>query len=103
MQSFSLSRRIRWSLRSLLLSVLLCAVLLRAWLSYIDRYRVQRRAADALIKIGAFVETRPSGPKWIRAVVGDDKMVDVVRVELMLGDFMDSDLAHLRDLPRVYH
>ena len=103
-------RRLRYSLRTMLVVVLVLSV----WLGWMaNRAAKQRRAVDEIRELGGQVyydyerdendaEIRiprpvPPGPAWLRKLVGTDWLADVIVVRLR--DVTDKELALLEDLP----
>jgi len=111
--AMSHSRWLRFSLRTLLVFVLLASVPLGwfAWkLKQADR---QRKAVAAILKTKACVyfdyqydsrgriidgaTAKPNGPHWLRELVGRDFFDGVYAVDAMMID--DIELKHVSDLP----
>lgn len=107
--------RRRWfqfSVRSVLIAMTLFAV----WFGLrMDRARRQQKAVAVLRERGSvlyeshfqgpglsarFEKPAPWGPKWLRAIVGND-FFDRVRTVWLTESPSDDDLAYLRDLPDV--
>ncbi len=105
-------RRFQFSLGSMLLLMTVFGV----WFGIrMDRARRQERAVAALGERGGvsydsafpnmhnpkrFVKKAPYGPKWLRAIVGDD-FFDRVRAVFLYESTTDFDLEKLKDLPDV--
>lgn len=97
-------------------SMLLLMTVFGVWFGIrMDQARRQERAVAALRERGdvsydsvfvnmcnpkPFMKTAPYGPKWLRAIVGDD-FLDRVRAVFLYESSTDSDLEHLKDLPDV--
>ncbi|NQT16725.1 MAG: hypothetical protein HQ582_28465 [Planctomycetes bacterium] len=101
-------RKHRWfqfSLRTLLVFVLLVSIGM-SWLGVqLDRARKQREAVEAIEKAGGSVlygyELTPSGssvPMWLRELLGEDFFFDVSGVVGARHDFGDAGLEHLNGL-----
>ncbi len=104
-------RKRRWlqfSLRSLLLAVLIVAIGMAAWIVPIkNRAQRQKEAVDAILKGGGFVvydyqeygeriheDAKPPGPDWLRKLLGDDVFTNVIAADVESND----GLERLRDL-----
>ena len=118
----TLVRGRRWyqfSLRSLLVFTLICAIA-SAWVAHrMERKRDEQEAVDAIVKKGALVSydyqiqqfsgfnanAQPPGPEWMRRLVGKNFFGVVERVEFLCGTgrpiVTDADLVHLRALPKL--
>jgi hypothetical protein len=113
-------RWFQFSLRSLLIFTLLCAVG-SAWVAQrMERKRQEREAVDAIRGIGGTVEydytgAEPPGPAWLRRLLGDNFFSEVIGVQLP-GDYSlrlgfdgfgpshgatDADLKCLSKLPNL--
>lgn len=110
-------RFLRFSLRGLLLLVLLVSV----WLGWqVNRAHKQRRAVLRIQELGGeawfdyqmqpdpngtagtvYPERRSPWPKWIRNLIGDEYFGDVVSVGLYKTSAEDADIELLADLPRI--
>ena len=109
-------RFLQFSLRSLLVFVLLVSIGM-SWLGVkLERARRQREAAEAIRGLGMEVSydhnyhpscTGPSAPKWARAIFGDDFFSDVVSVDMLhMGfddeaDVTDAVFEHLEGLTNL--
>jgi len=111
-------KRRRWyqfSLRTLLIVVLVLSLPL-GWIGWkLEKAREQRKAVEAILKEGASVwydyqmkkETgvlipgaEPPGPAWLRKLLGDDVFADVVQVFLR-GDNVDSQLKQIKGFTKM--
>ncbi len=95
-------RFLQFSLRSLLVFVLLVSIGM-SWLGVkLQRARKQREAVEAIEKAGGFVIYEQDGgssvPEWARAIFGDDFFVDVVEVVMPETDFGDYEATYLKGL-----
>ena len=119
-------RRFQFSLRSLLVLVVVVAVPF-SWLGIeIKRTKRQGDAVAAIEKFGGTVEydwqgdangkrvrnAQPQGPKWLRALLGVDifgqvrsieaREVDLEHDQMLTNNhFTDADLENIRDMPQV--
>ncbi|MEZ6117327.1 MAG: hypothetical protein R3C28_12225 [Pirellulaceae bacterium] len=107
----------RYTLRSALLLILVCAVFFNWIRIRIEAGRRQKEAVAGLRDSGASVhynyefdaagnvtkQGRPSAPKWLREAVGDDTLVKVEVVEHLGGDEdeMEAGLSRLPELDRL--
>ncbi len=94
-------RRRRWcqfSLRTLLLVMVACCVALALGRMYLNRFRDQQEAVQAIRKLGAWIEMRPGGPDWLREMLGDERFMEATCVKLEGRDVDDEDLRCLRKL-----
>jgi hypothetical protein len=113
---------LQFSLRSLLIFTVVCAIG-AAWLGRkIERKRHEREAVEAITKLGGNVEydydyddggalgwhtiptKNPPGPDWLRSLLGENFFSEVDRVSITgaVGKNMtDAGLIHLRSLPRL--
>ena len=96
-------RRFQYSLRTLLVVVTLCAIPC-SWLGVkIRQAKREREAAAALEKLGAMLYwTGPSGPKWLRSMLGDDLFTRVESANFFGADATDADLANLKTLNQLH-
>ena len=102
-------RFLQFSLRSLLVFVLLVSISL-SWLGVkLERARKQKEAVEAIGgladvtyedfgDVDPFVE--PSVPKWARELFGDDFFFDVIYVSTG-ADFSDEEMAYLKRLKNL--
>ncbi len=97
-------------------SVLIAMTLFGVWFGLrMDRARRQQKAVAVLRERGGvlyesqfqceglsarFGKAAPWGPKWLRAIVGDD-FFDRVRAAWLTESPNDDDLTYLRDLPDI--
>ena len=104
-------RWLQFSLRTLLVLVLLVSVLC-GWLRHkVNQSEQERRAVEAILAMGGEVEyeheqgrkgkpTDPPGPAWLRAILGDYFFADVQTVRYPSG-VGDASLVHLDRLRHV--
>ena len=101
-------RFLQFSLRSLLVFVLLASIGM-SWLGVkLERARRQREAVEAVVKAGGWVyydyEFHDDDvgeefvPKWARELFGDDFFFDVVGVGMFFQDFGDDEATCLKEL-----
>jgi hypothetical protein len=95
----------RWyqfSLRTLLLFVTLLAIPC-SWLALrAQEAKREREAATAIEKLGGIVEwSEPSGPGWLRTVLGDSLFVHVEALLLFGTQATDAELENLRALSQL--
>jgi hypothetical protein len=111
-------RRFRFSLRALLLLVTIASAGF-GWLGYkVRQVQRQKEAVVAIEKLGGSVvydyeidmngsmlqRPTPRGPIWLRAAIGDDLLVNVVRVNgfnRLRGPVRDADLLSLQELTQL--
>src|SRR5262245_48745990 len=87
-------RWLRFSLRGVLVAIAVIAVLL--WIP-IQRARNQKRAVEAIQRLGGSVEydyraqdlKEPPGPVWLRRLLGDDFFQSVYMIEFDGKDLAD--------------
>ncbi|MFC1596697.1 leucine-rich repeat domain-containing protein [Planctomycetota bacterium] len=105
------SRRLfQFSLRALLVFVLLVSVGMSWFAVKLEKARRQKEAVEVIEKAGGSVAyefewTRSERPsvlpivaKWVRALCGDDFFYDVVWVGVFFGDFGDDEAIYLKRL-----
>jgi hypothetical protein len=112
-------RKRRWfqfSLRTLLLFVLICAIGC-AWLAQkMKQKRIEIEATDAILKYGgtAFYEYqfdkdgqfathgKPAGPVWLRSLIVDNFVCEVTAVQFAVGrEIKTGGLEELSRLPKL--
>ncbi len=104
--------RLRFSIRALLLMVLVFAV----YLGYQSHRARNQRDAVAFIRDSGgrvffdyqldendfgIINPRLPGPDWLRGLLGDDYFQAIVTDDLNGTDVSDSDLVHLAKIPRI--
>jgi len=103
-------RFLQFSLRSLLIFVLLVSIGM-SWLGVkLERARRQREAVDVIEELGGVVtydyeggvaNVDPSVPKWAHELLGDDFFFDVVAVGVFRRDFGDDEAIYLKRLTNL--
>jgi hypothetical protein len=95
-------RWFQYSLRSLLVVVTLCAFL-SSWLAVkLRQAKRERAAAAALEELGGEVLwSKPSGPIWLRNLLGDDLFSHVETVDLTGTKITDAGLENLKSLSQL--
>jgi Leucine rich repeat len=105
-------RKRRWfqfSLRSLLIVTMIVAVG-SGWLGRkIERKRIEREAVAGIEASGGSVWydyqqgqfSEPSGPVWLRGLLGNDFFSEVVKAHLVGNTIGDAGLANVMGLPRL--
>lgn len=102
-------RRHQFSVRSMLIFVLICAVG-SAWVGRRrEQMRKDREVMAAVIKNGgmayhgyeAMVHHQPPGPGWLRNLLGDDFFCEVVLVNLSGGRVPEAGLVDLKEFPQL--
>ena len=94
-------RWFQFSLRSLLIAVMLAAGLLVAWRAYVEPYRRQRESMAYIEHLGGEYKTEPGGPGWLHQLFGDDKFQNIIEISLDGQNVSDEDLAHLEGLTHL--
>jgi hypothetical protein len=105
--------KLRWfqySLRSLLLFMLV-ASLGMSWVAVrMKRTRQQDEAVEEIKKLGGFVQydyeayhpgAEPSGPAWLRSLLGENFFATAVDVVLFSSRVNDTGLEHLEGLTKL--
>ncbi|MCX7426071.1 MAG: hypothetical protein NTW96_10685 [Planctomycetia bacterium] len=107
-------RWFQYSLRTLFVFVLVCAIPC-SWLAVrMKSARRQACAAEAIAELrgGLFYDYQmessicipegdPSAPAWLRLLLGEYVFVDVVGVGLLGDHVTNDDLVHLREFPKL--
>ena len=106
-------KKLRWfqfSLRALLVFVLLVSIGM-SWLGVkMDQARKRREAVEAIERAGGGVtydyqsgnrSAEPPVPKWARATFGDDFFFDVIAVWANEADFGDDEAVYLKRLTNL--
>jgi hypothetical protein len=101
-------RWLRFSLRSLLLLVVVIAIPL-AW--KVNRVRNQRSVVAEVKRLNGEVnydwqwasprQTEPRGPRWLKNILGDDYFTDVVSVDIHAPGVTDDTIASTVRLPHL--
>ena len=94
-------RWLSYSLRTLLLVMTVLCVPLAAWMAYVEPYRVQRKAAAVIQKVGGTVQRQAGGPEWMRELFGDEHFQDIVFVNLANSDISPALMECLVKLSRL--
>jgi len=110
-------RWFQYSLRTLLLLMLLASIGMSWFAVKMQRARRQREAVEAIEKLGGWVRfdyqvnqsivlassppPQPPGPEWLRRVLGDDFFAKVVSADLHNTQATDAWLEHLDGLPHL--
>jgi hypothetical protein len=105
-------RKRRWfqfSLRSLLIFTLICAIA-SAWLGReIERKRKEREAVAAIVKLGGrarydyqLLDAKPTGPNWLRMLLGENSLNEVAEVDLVGAGSADDGLENVKGLMQLY-
>jgi Leucine Rich repeat len=105
-------RKRRWfqfSLRSLLIFTLICAIG-SAWLGKrIEQKRKEREAVEAIAKFGGQVaydyerdSPKPPGPEWLRGLLGEDFFTRIVGVDLCCcANLTDAGLVNVKAMTQL--
>lgn len=104
-------RWLRFSLRTLLIVIMLSSLPL-GWLAMkMVQAKRQRRAVEAIEEAGGWVQydcvvdesskPQPPVPAWLTGLVGADMFVDVVQVRILESEAPDMALEHLKELPKL--
>jgi len=102
-------RRFQFSLRTLLLAVLVVSLPCSWFAVRMERAKRQREAVDAIEKAWCDItyddrlsnSAEPPVPQWARSLLGDDFFFDVVQVRCIGGNFSDDEAGHLEALTNV--
>ena len=104
-------RWFRFSLRTLLVVVVLLCLPLGWFAARLRDAERQRKAVEAIRAAGGAVKydyqeaggwgAEPNAPAWLREVVGDDFFSDVVEVHLLGTTFGDESMEHLKRLTNL--
>lgn len=93
--------RLRFSLRTLLLTMLAATVGFGLFNAYVEGYRVQRAAAEAIHQAGGSVVTTTGEPAWLCQLFGEENFQNIVEVDLRDADDPDEYMDHLVRLKHV--
>jgi hypothetical protein len=105
-------RKRRWlqfRLRSLLIFAAICSIA-SAWVGQkIEQKREEREAVEAIRALRGHVwydydyhNVGPSGPAWLRRLLGDNYFSEVDAVVFNIFGVSDADLVHLKGLPQLH-
>jgi hypothetical protein len=104
-------RKRRWfqfSLRTLMITTAVVAAAAAILETRIERKRKERESAEALEELGGFVyydsyKNEPSGPGWLRMMLGDSFFSEVVSVgfDFSRRPLGDAELANLERFPNL--
>ncbi len=100
--------RFQFSLRTLCLVMFLACVGM-SWVGVkMQQARRQKEAVAAIKELGGSVaydygvgQAQPTTPKWLRSLLGDDFLANVVEVWLQSSKVTDVGLEHLKALPQL--
>ena len=93
--------RFQFSIRSLLVSVVVIAIPC-SWLSVeMTKAREQRATVAAIEELGGEIWEKPSGPEWLRDLLGDDFFKNVDAVIFHGSEVTDAGLEHLQALRQL--
>jgi hypothetical protein len=102
-------RWLQFSLRSLLIFTLICAIAC-AWLAHrMERKRREREAVEAIVKLRGLVlydfqmvkGGAPPGPDWLRSLLGENFFSDVTMAGMYGTNLTDTDMANVEAWPRL--
>jgi internalin A len=105
-------RKHRWfqfSLRSLLVFTMVCAIA-AGWLGKrIEQKRTERVAVEAIVRLGGRVaydyerdSAKPRGPEWLRALLGEDFFTRIVGVDLCgCATLTDAGLVNVKGMTHL--
>ena len=105
-------RQRRWyqfSLRTLLIFTVLCAVAASWFGNKIEQKRIERDAVAAIVEFGGEAHydyervygAKPPGPEWLRKLLGENFFSEVVAVDLRESRDADVGLVNVKELPRL--
>jgi len=109
-------RRLKCSIRCLLLVALVVAIPATWWAMAREASRGQREAVEQICHAGGVINgydydhplgiiiappPAPPGPRWLRKVLGDDLFANVTRVDLSRSEISDAGLEHLKGLAHL--
>ena len=94
--------RFRFSLRMFCLFVFGTGIFVGVWVKTVQPVRVQWQAAEPLLKLGAEIETVPSGmPRWMTFFLGEGKTDYIVGVNFRRQQATEETVVALTQLPRL--
>lgn len=73
------SRHFRFSLRTILVVVALCAVCLTGWRTCVEPYRQEQRAMEVVQELGGSFQTRAAS-NWRRRLIGNNEALFFVNL-----------------------
>jgi hypothetical protein len=94
------SRWRQFSLRSLLLLILLCGVGLGLWSICIEPYRRQQRLVEQIAELKGVATTEAVPTSW-SSIFGEGFFINIVSIRAPRTQIDDAWMAHLRDTPRL--
>jgi hypothetical protein len=94
------SRWRQFSLRSLLLLILLCGIGLGLWSVYIAPYQRQRRLVEQIAELKGVATTETVPTSW-SSIFGEGFFINIVRIEAPGTQIDDAWMANMRDVPRL--
>ena len=97
----------RWyqfGLRTLFVFVAICAIPC-GWVGVkMQHAKWQREAAEVFRKLGGHVEwSKPSGPVWLRSLLGDDFFRSVIYLDLGSTQVTDAELESIKGLSELQY
>src|SRR5262245_2510748 len=73
---------LQFRLRTVFVGVAVAGVGFLGWRTYVEPFRLQRRAMEAVGAEGGACRTEPGAPQWMCALFGTDRFLDVTYVDL---------------------
>ena len=99
--SLTFHGRFQFGVRSLFVLVVVIAIPCSWFSAAMEEAKQQRKTVAAIEELGAETWEKPSGPEWLRDLLGDDFLKNVDAVIFHGSEVTDAGLEHLKTLRQL--